>query len=113
MKFLARLALAASLSQAALAAPSVTVTPPIPTSRPAVIETIRKVNDAWQAKHPNHGDAFWNRAAYHTGNMAAFKATGIEAYRAYSEAWAEKNLWQGAKSNDRKKLHSVIFIGTR
>jgi rhamnogalacturonyl hydrolase YesR len=103
MKFLARLALAASLSHAALAAPSDTATSQIPTSRPAIIETIRKVNDAWQAKHPNHGDAFWNRAAYHTGNMAAFKATGIEAYRAYSEAWAEKNLWQGAKSNDRKK----------
>lgn len=72
-------------------------------TRPEVMEIIKKVNDHWQATHPNHQNAFWNRAAYHTGNMAAFKATGIEAYRAYSEAWAEKNQWKGAKSDDRMK----------
>ncbi len=72
-------------------------------SRAEVIEIIKKVNDHWQATHPDHQNAFWNRAAYHTGNMAAFKATGIEAYRAYSEAWAEKNQWKGAKSDDRTK----------
>ncbi len=34
--------------------------------------------------------------------MAAFKATGIDSYRAYSEAWADENKWKGAKSNNRK-----------
>ncbi|MES2657905.1 MAG: glycoside hydrolase family 88 protein [Verrucomicrobiota bacterium] len=75
----------------------------IPTSRAEVIGIIKKTNDHWQANHPDHQNAFWNRAAYHTGNMAAFKATGIEAYRAYSEAWAERNQWKGAKSDDRRK----------
>lgn len=86
------------LPQSMVAAEAVKLPP-----RAEVIEVIRKVNDHWQATHPNHQNAFWNRAAYHTGNMAAFKATGNEAYRAYSEAWAEKNQWQGAKSDDRKK----------
>lgn len=74
-----------------------------PEARADVIAIIKKVNDHWQAANPNHHNAFWNRAAYHTGNMAAFKTTGIEAYRAYSEAWAEQNQWMGAKSNDREK----------
>jgi rhamnogalacturonyl hydrolase YesR len=72
------------------------------TQRAELIQIIRKVNDHWQTQHPVHGDAFWNRAAYHTGNMAAFKATAHQPYRDYSEAWAKKNQWQGAKSNKRE-----------
>lgn len=64
-----------------------------------VITVIKKVNDQWQSTHKEHGRAFWDNAAYHTGNIAAYKATGIERYRAYSEAWAQKNEWKGAKSN--------------
>jgi hypothetical protein len=60
------------------------------TQRAELIQIIRKVNDHWQTQHPVHGDAFWNRAAYHTGNMAAFKATAHQPYRDYSEAWAKK-----------------------
>jgi hypothetical protein len=31
-----------------------------------VIDIITKVNNYWQANHPEHGNAFWHRAAYHT-----------------------------------------------
>ena len=61
---------------------------------------IRQVNDAWQAAHSEPANAFWHPAAYHTGNMAAYAATGEERYRAYSEEWAEHNQWMGAKSPD-------------
>lgn len=68
-----------------------------------VISVIKKVNDYWQTNNPNHGNAFWHRAAYHTGNMAAYKATGIGAYKEYSLAWAEHNEWKGAKSDNRSE----------
>lgn len=68
-----------------------------------VLALIRKVNDHWQASHAKPGNAFWHVAAYHTGNMAAYEITKEERYRAYSEAWAEHNLWSGAKSDDRSK----------
>lgn len=67
-----------------------------------VIDIIHKVNNYWQANNPEHGDAFWHRAAYHTGNMAVYEVTGNETYRAYSEAWAEHNEWKGAKSDNRE-----------
>jgi rhamnogalacturonyl hydrolase YesR len=66
-----------------------------------VLDIIRKVNDRWQSEHPRPGNAFWHTAAYHTGNMAAFEATGEERYRAYSEAWAEANEWKGARSDNK------------
>ncbi|MDR0863857.1 MAG: DUF2264 domain-containing protein [Candidatus Symbiothrix sp.] len=67
-----------------------------------ILSAIQKVNDRWQTTHPQpDGNAFWHYAAYHTGNMAAYFATGNEAYLNYSTAWAEKNEWKGAKSNDK------------
>lgn len=67
-----------------------------------VREIIDKVNVAWQSSHSPEDTPFWHNAAYHTGNMEAYFLTGNEAYRDYSEAWAEHNQWKGAKSNDRK-----------
>lgn len=64
---------------------------------------IDKVNGYWQSHNKPEARAFWDHAAYHTGNMEAYFLTGNEAYRAYSEAWAEHNQWKGAKSNDRDK----------
>jgi rhamnogalacturonyl hydrolase YesR len=64
---------------------------------------VKKVNGYWQLINKEHQNAFWHRAVYHIGNLAAYKTTGIEAYRSYSEAWAEKNEWKGAKSNDKLK----------
>ena len=68
-----------------------------------VIETIKKVNDYWQAENPEQAFAFWHPAAYHTGNIAAYEVTGNETYKKYSEAWAEKNQWKGATSDDKSK----------
>jgi rhamnogalacturonyl hydrolase YesR len=65
------------------------------------MDIIRKVNDHWQSTHPEPGNAFWHQAAYHTGNMAAYEVTEDERYRAYSEKWAEKNEWKGAKSTNK------------
>jgi rhamnogalacturonyl hydrolase YesR len=35
--------------------------------------------------------------------MATYHATKDERYRKYSEAWAEKNEWKGARSDDRSQ----------
>ncbi|GAB3949815.1 glycoside hydrolase family 88 protein [Spirosoma harenae] len=70
-------------------------------STPDVLTAIQKANGYWQSTHPTHGRAFWDNAAYHTGNMEAYFLTKNEAYRQYSEAWAEHNEWKGAKSTDK------------
>ena len=72
-------------------------------SHPEVLELITKVNDFWQSTHPDHGNSFWHRAAYHTGNMAAYEVTRNEQYKLFSEAWAEHNEWKGAKEADPSK----------
>lgn len=46
-----------------------------------VIETIKKVNDYWQAENPEPAFAFWHPAAYHTGNIAAYEVTGMRLTR--------------------------------
>lgn len=66
-----------------------------------VKETIIKVNDYWQNENPKHGRAFWDNAAYHTGNIAAYEITGMARYRDYSTAWAKRNKWKGAKSDNK------------
>lgn len=71
-------------------------------SQTEIINIITKVNNYWQVNHPKHANAFWHRAAYHTGNIAAYEVTGNEEYKAYSEAWAEHNEWKGAKSDNKE-----------
>jgi len=66
-----------------------------------VLNAIQQANDYWQSTHPTHGRAFWDNAAYHTGNMEVYSLTKNEAYRHYSEAWADHNEWKGAKSTDQ------------
>ncbi|MDR0574348.1 MAG: family 43 glycosylhydrolase [Tannerella sp.] len=68
-----------------------------------VMRLISEVNDRRQTSHPEPDNAFWHNAAYHTGNMAAYEVTGEERYRAYSERWADHNLWQGAKSENKSQ----------
>ncbi|MDN3667554.1 glycoside hydrolase family 88 protein [Algibacter miyuki] len=69
-------------------------------SKAEVVSIINKVNQHWQKTHPEQDRAFWNPAAYHTGNIEAYKITGNQDFLDYSIAWAEKNEYQGAKSND-------------
>ncbi|MBB5352117.1 rhamnogalacturonyl hydrolase YesR [Haloferula luteola] len=69
-------------------------------SHEEVLKVLERVNDHWQETHPDHGNAFWNRAVYHVGNMEAYEVTQNPAYRSFSEAWARKNDWQGARSEN-------------
>lgn len=68
-----------------------------------VVKLIEKVNDYWQQNNAPETRSFWDNAAYHTGNMEAYKLTTKEEFRAYSEAWAVHNQWMGAKEADKSK----------
>ena len=70
-------------------------------SKETVLNIIDKANTYWQTTNPVHGRAFWDNAAYHTGNMEAYALTKKEAYKNYSEAWAIRNEWKGAKSTNK------------
>ncbi len=72
-------------------------------SKEEVLSTINKVNTYWQSTNKPEVSAFWDHAAYHTGNMEAYNITKNEAYRKYSETWAAYNQWMGAKSPDKTK----------
>lgn len=73
------------------------------TSSLEVLDIIYKVNTYWQINNPKFGSAFWDNAAYHTGNMEVYAITKNETYRKYSETWAEQNQWMGAKSADKSQ----------
>lgn len=68
-----------------------------------IIALIDKANQYWQTHNPVYGRAFWDNAAYHTGNMEVYFLTGNKQYLDYSLAWAEHNEWKGAKSDDKLK----------
>jgi len=72
-------------------------------TREEVITFIKKVNDYWQSNNSYAVSSFWDRAAYHTGNMEAYSVTGIEAYRTYSENWAKYNNWIGATGTNKSR----------
>lgn len=66
-----------------------------------VREIIKKVNNHWQAVNTPDTTPFWHAAAYHTGNMEAYKLIGEPRWLEYSEKWADYNDWKGARSDDR------------
>lgn len=72
-------------------------------TKDGILHIINQVNKHWQAENPQHGDSFWHRAAYHTGNMAAYHVTEDKKYKEFSEVWAEHNQWMGAKEQDKTK----------
>ncbi|MBQ7421910.1 MAG: glycoside hydrolase family 88 protein [Prevotella sp.] len=72
-------------------------------SKADVLHIINKVNTSWQARNQAEVSAFWDHAAYHTGNMEAYLLTRDEAFRLYSERWAAHNGWQGATETDASK----------
>ena len=51
----------------------------------STIEIIDKVNTHWQAANKPEVNAFWDNAAYFTGNMEAYKLTGNAKYLEYSD----------------------------
>ncbi len=68
-----------------------------------VKELVRKVNTYWQQNNPAEVRSFWDNAAYHTGNMAAYQLLGDEQMLDYSIRWAEHNQWKGATEPDPAK----------
>lgn len=72
-------------------------------SKKEILAIIDKVNNHWQDSHEDLGNAFWNIAAYHTGNMEAYKVTKNNKFLDYSMAWADKNQWMGAKSSNKSE----------
>ena len=40
-----------------------------------VVEMMQRANQYWQRQNPRHSNSFWNRAVYHTGNIAAYEVT--------------------------------------
>ena len=91
------------------------------------LNQIFKVNDYWQKNHTPEATAFWNVAAYHTGNMEVCKwlmqelnsnkrlpaqrrkllTDKLNAYLAYSLRWAEHNQWKGALSGSIKNTEKT------
>ncbi|RXG27184.1 glycoside hydrolase family 88/105 protein [Leeuwenhoekiella marinoflava] len=78
----------------------------LPKSKDSVLKIINSVNEHWQETHPEPDFAFWHPAAYHTGNIEAYKVTGNQEFLDYATAWAEHNKWMGAKSNDKSDWKS-------
>lgn len=66
-----------------------------------VLDMIIKVNNYWQANNTPYVRSFWDHAAYHTGNMEAYRLTGRADWYAYTDKWCRHNEWKGAKSDDR------------
>lgn len=66
-----------------------------------VLHVLNTVNETWQQRNPTHGNYFWNRAVYHIGNMAAYKATERQDYLDFSTAWAQQNNYWGAPGTDK------------
>ncbi len=74
----------------------------------SAVAAMKKANTYWQentsyidwygSTHP----AFWDKAAYHTGNIEMYKLTGDETYLKYSVDWANYNEWKGNNSTSNK-----------
>ena len=72
-----------------------------PLERKDVLAKLNLANTYWQTNNKAQLWAFWDVAAYHTGNMAMYQLTKNPQYLAYSEDWANYNQWKGAKSDDK------------
>ena len=68
----------------------------------AVLDQIIRVNNYWQAHNTPNVRSFWDHAAYHTGNMEAYRLTGRADWYAYTDTWCRHNDWKGAKSDDKR-----------
>ena len=61
-----------------------------------VAEMITRVNNYWQTNNNPEVRAFWDNAAYHTGNMEVYKLLHDETMLDYTVRWACHNDWTGA-----------------
>jgi rhamnogalacturonyl hydrolase YesR len=93
------LATMAALAAGCAAPPAASTAPEVGATRAQALSALALANDYWQHNNPPAQRSFWDVAAFHTGNMAAYALTGSESWRAYSTAWAEHNRWSSAGSN--------------
>ena len=64
-------------------------------SREQVTETMRSVREYQLARLPDDRTLRgWQHCAFYVGMMAAYRATGEQAYLDSTRAWAERNEWQ-------------------
>ena len=70
---------------------------------------IIKVNNYWQEHNTPYVRSFWDHAAYHTGNMEAYRLTGRADWYAYTDKWCRHNEWKGAKSDDKKNWKYATY----
>ena len=68
-----------------------------------VKDVIRKANTYWQTNNSAEVRAFWDNAAYHTGNIEVYKLLRDQQMLDYSIRWAEHNQWKGATEADPAK----------
>jgi len=68
----------------------------------STIEKIEKVNAYWQSHNRAECRAFWDNAAYFTGNWAAYLLTGNQDYYDYQVRFAEHAKWTGATERNPK-----------
>ena len=68
-----------------------------------VKDVIKSVNTYWQTNNPAEVRAFWDHAAYHTGNMEVYKLLQDKQMLDYSVRWAKHNKWKGATETDPAK----------
>ena len=67
-----------------------------------VLQAIERVNNYWQQNNSPCKRAFWDNAAYYTGNMEAYRLMGRAGWYQYSDSWCRHNEWKGAKSDDKR-----------
>ena len=80
----------------------------------STLEMIEKVNRHWQSVTSPDVRAFWDHAAYFTGNMEAYKLTGDPAFLEYSDKWCRYNHWMGAtEPNQSKWLYKTYGEGSQ
>ena len=73
----------------------------------STLQIIEKVNNHYQHVVSPRVRAFWDDAAYHTGNMEAWKLTGKAQWLEYSDCWARHNQWQGAAGKDQSRWRTA------
>ncbi len=64
---------------------------------------ITRVNTYWQQNNKAEVRSFWDPAAYHTGNMEAYKLLRDEKQLDYTYRWAYYNDWSGATQADPRR----------
>ncbi len=74
-----------------------------------ILQAIRRVNDTYQANHNPYHSAFWDNAAYHTGNIEAYRLTGDAKYYLYSDSWCRHNAWSGARQHDKASWKYLTY----